>query len=70
MSNRKGITPLMMCAIRNNLPAYELMFSNNIPNFEEKCIEGLRAIDYAVLYGHYEFAKKLLFLGNSELQKP
>lgn len=51
--NSRGFTPLMMCAVKDNSIAYSLMFSEHTPDISKRSVRGLRALDYAILYGNY-----------------
>jgi hypothetical protein len=60
----------MVCAMRDNVMAYVQIFSEFHPDVEAESKEGMNALDYAVVNGHYEFSRKLYNTGKLELKTP
>lgn len=66
--NQRGITPLMAACIRSCDDVIALLLTIPETEVSLRCSEGLSALDYAVLYGHFPIAKLLKSIDSNGLK--
>jgi len=59
-ANGHGITPLMMAAARNNMPALEMLIANPLVNLSRSTKDGWTALHYAAHHGQAAATESLL----------